>query len=179
MRAGIGGFLLAFSLHSLLKPAVRPLTGARPLTDGGIAVLRGIIGGATGLAGILPTVWSALRGWTKDEQRAVFQPAAVAKFAGTALWLGGTASMDGETIRRFVIGLPGQPRSTHNTSEAVFESGGQLTAAVPPLSLSTEPRDPLLGRRPRAFCPHSKARGLLTALAADCVVWLARSQAVA
>ena len=82
------------------------MKGARPIADGGVAVLSGMVGGATGLAGILPTIWSTLRGWTKDEQRAVFQPAAVAIFAGTALWLGGTASFDRDAMRLFAIGLP-------------------------------------------------------------------------
>ena len=94
---GIGAFLIAFSLYSLLKPTLPAVKGARPIADGGVGVLSGIVGGATGLAGILPTIWSTLRGWTKDEQRAVFQPAAVAIFAGTALWLGGTASIDRPT----------------------------------------------------------------------------------
>jgi len=106
MRMGIGVFLIAFSLHGLLKPALRAMPGARPLADGGIGVVGGVVGGATGLAGIVPTIWATLRGWTKDEQRAVFQPAAVAIFAGTALWLGGTASIDRETILLFAIGLP-------------------------------------------------------------------------
>ena len=33
--------------------------------------INGILGGLTGLAGILTTVWCGLRGWRKDEQRAV------------------------------------------------------------------------------------------------------------
>ena len=37
----------------------------------------GILGGLTGLAGILTTVWCGMRGWGKDEQRAVFQPVGV------------------------------------------------------------------------------------------------------
>jgi hypothetical protein len=51
-------------------------------------------------------VWCSLRGWSKDEQRAVFQPVAVAIFAMTALWLGGTGLLAGDTIRLFAIGLP-------------------------------------------------------------------------
>ena len=31
--------------------------------DGAIGVLNGIIGGATGLAGIVLTIWCTLRGW--------------------------------------------------------------------------------------------------------------------
>lgn len=105
-RAGIGLFLIAFSLYSLLKPALPQLTGERKLADGGIGVLSGIVGGATGLAGVLPTIWSTLRGWPKDEQRAVFQPVGVALFLIGAAWFGGTGTVDRVTLRLFLIGLP-------------------------------------------------------------------------
>lgn len=106
MRAGIGAFMVAFSLYNLVKPTIVPLKGERPLADGSIGVLSGIIGGATGLAAILPTIWSTLRGWPKDEQRAVFQPVGVALFFTMAVWLGGTGTIDGATLRLFLIGLP-------------------------------------------------------------------------
>ena len=76
------------------------------LADGGVGIAGGIVGGATGLAGIVPMIWSSLRGWTRDEQRAVFQPVAVASFIAAALWLGGSGSIDRETLRLFAIGLP-------------------------------------------------------------------------
>ena len=107
MRTGIGVFLVVFSLYSLFKPAIPPIKGERPLADGAIGVLSGIIGGATGLATILPTIWSTLRGWPKDEQRAVFQPVGVALFIVVAIWLGGTGTVDGMSLRLFLIGLPG------------------------------------------------------------------------
>lgn len=106
IRAAIGVFLIVFSLYSLFRPKLAPVAGERRLADGGIGILSGIVGGATGLAGIVPTVWASLRGWTKDEQRAVFQPIAVAIFAGSLLWLGGTASFDRHTLVLLVIGLP-------------------------------------------------------------------------
>lgn len=106
MRVGIGVFMVAFSLYNLFKPTIAPLKGERPFADGGIGVLSGIIGGATGLATILPTIWSTLRGWPKDEQRAVFQPVGVALFFTMAVWLGGTGTIDGATLRLFLIGLP-------------------------------------------------------------------------
>jgi uncharacterized membrane protein YfcA len=71
MRAAIGVVLVVFSLYSLLRPKLRPMTDAGRLGDGIAGVASGIVGGATGLAGILPTIWASLRGWTKDEQRAV------------------------------------------------------------------------------------------------------------
>jgi uncharacterized protein len=65
-----------------------------------------VLGGATGLAGILPTIWTGLRGWPRDEQRAVFQPTAVATFLMTILAFGGVGIITLETMRLFLIGLP-------------------------------------------------------------------------
>jgi uncharacterized membrane protein YfcA len=106
MRAAIGVVLVAFSLNGLLRPKLRPMADAGTLADGAAGIASGIVGGATGLAGILPTIWASLRGWNKDEQRAVFQPVAVAIFAGCLLWLGGTGSFDRPTLLLFLAGLP-------------------------------------------------------------------------
>ncbi len=65
-----------------------------------------MLGGTIGLGGILPTGWCNLRNWPKDEQRAVFQPVAVAIFAVTVFWLGGTGSLSAVTMQLFLIGLP-------------------------------------------------------------------------
>ena len=106
LRVGIGVFLIAFSLYSLARPQFRLVTVGGRLADGGVGVLSGVLGGATGFGGILPTIWSNIRGWPKDEQRAVFQPTGVAIFLGTALLLGGTGTITPDTIRLFLIGLP-------------------------------------------------------------------------
>src|SRR5262249_22762648 len=74
--------------------------------DAGVAFLNGILGGLTGLAGILTTIWCGIRGWPKDEQRAVFQPIGVAIFAVSGLWLGIGGAIPSDTLWFFVIGLP-------------------------------------------------------------------------
>ena len=71
-----------------------------------VGLLNGILGGATGLAGIIVTIWCGLRGWPKDVQRAVFQPVGVAIFAMSAVWLGIGGAVDADTLRLFAIGLP-------------------------------------------------------------------------
>ena len=76
------------------------------LADSGIGFLSGIIGGTTGLAGILATVWCNLRGWPKDEQRTIFQPVGVAIFAMTLLWLGGSGSVTSDVVWLILLGLP-------------------------------------------------------------------------
>jgi hypothetical protein len=74
--------------------------------DGAVGLLSGVLGGATGLAGILTILWCNLRGWTKNEQRTVFQPTTAAIFAIALIWLAGSGVLDGKTWRLFLIGLP-------------------------------------------------------------------------
>ena len=105
-RAGIGVFLILYGIYGLARPAIKPVTGGGAPADVGAGFLNGVIGGLTGLAGIVMTIWSGLRGWPKDEQRAVFQPVGVAVFAMTALWLGASGVIPANTVWLFLIGLP-------------------------------------------------------------------------
>ncbi len=107
LRLAIGAILVVVGLYGLARP--RPAAGAAGagrIADGAIGVVNGVIGGATGLAGIAAVIWCGLRGWTPAEQRAVFQPSAVAVLAMTGLWLGGTGMIGADTRWLFVIGLP-------------------------------------------------------------------------
>jgi len=106
VRAGIGVFLVLFSIYSLARPQLKPVEKGGVPADAGVGCLNGILGGLTGLAGILVTIWCRLRGWPKDQQRAVFQPVAVAVFVMSASWLGAEGAISTETIKLFVIGLP-------------------------------------------------------------------------
>jgi uncharacterized membrane protein YfcA len=106
VRSGIGLFLILYSLYALFRPGLKPITAGGALADTGVGFLNGVLAGITGLAGILVTIWCGLRGWPKDQQRAVFQPVAVAIFAMCALWLGAKVAISSETIRLFLLGLP-------------------------------------------------------------------------
>jgi uncharacterized membrane protein YfcA len=106
LRMGVGVLLVLFSLYSLARPKLPGMKGAGRGPDTAVGFLNGVLGGATGLAGILPTIWTGLRGWSRDEQRAVFQPTAVATFLMTILALGGIGAITIDTIRLFLIGLP-------------------------------------------------------------------------
>ena len=85
---------------------MNPVTAGGRAADAGVGFLNGIFAGITGLAGILVTIWCGLRGWPKDQQRAVFQPVAVAFFVMSAAWLGTKVTISAETIRLFLFGLP-------------------------------------------------------------------------
>ena len=106
VRTGVGAFLVLYSLYALFRPAINPVRAGGAAADAGVGFLNGVLGGITGLAGILATIWCGLRGWPKDVQRAVFQPVAVAIFLMSALWIGARGAITADTIKLFVIGLP-------------------------------------------------------------------------
>jgi uncharacterized membrane protein YfcA len=105
VRRSVGALLVLYSLYGLARPAVEPIA-AGAAADAGVGFLNGVLGGMTGLAGVLVTIWCGLRGWSKDEQRAVFQPVGVAIFAMSALWLGARGAMAADTVWLFALGLP-------------------------------------------------------------------------
>src|SRR5258708_30503942 len=78
VRMGVGAFLVLYSLYALFRPAMAPVKAGGAAADAGVGFLNGVLGGITGLAGILVTIWCGLRGWPQDVQRAVVQPVAVA-----------------------------------------------------------------------------------------------------
>jgi uncharacterized membrane protein YfcA len=106
VRAGVGVLLVLYSLYALLRPAITPVNAGGAALDAAVGFFNGVIGGITGLAGILVTIWCGLRGWSKDAQRTVFQPVAVATFLMSALWIGAKGAITAETVKLFLIGLP-------------------------------------------------------------------------
>jgi uncharacterized protein len=105
VRFAVGIILILYSVYAFFRPALK-FSGGGAASDIAIGFLNGVLGGLTGLAGILVTIWCNLRGWPKDVQRTVFQPVAVAIFLMSALWLGAKGTVTAETIRFFVMGLP-------------------------------------------------------------------------
>src|SRR5437660_5696181 len=101
VRMGVGVFLMLYSLYAFFRPTIPPVTAGGAAADAGVGFLNGVLGGITGLAGILVTIWSGLRGWPKDVQRTVFQPVAVAIFLMSALWIGGKGAITTETAKLF------------------------------------------------------------------------------
>jgi uncharacterized membrane protein YfcA len=105
IRAGVGMFLVLYALYGLARPTLKPVRAGRP-ADAAVGFLSGVLGAMTGFAGILIVIWSGLRGWSRDIQRGVFQPASVAMLAMCALALGVTGSISRDTVQLFLLGLP-------------------------------------------------------------------------
>lgn len=72
-KVGVGAFLVAYPAYALLRRA-RPGTavGGR-WADATVGLGGGVLGGIAGLSGVLPVVWTDIRGWGRDERRMVLQ----------------------------------------------------------------------------------------------------------
>jgi hypothetical protein len=106
IRAATGAFLIVYSVYALVRPPLKPVKHGGAVADASVGFLNGVLGGMTGLAGILVTIWCTVRGWLKDEQRAVFQPVGLSIFAMSAAWLGAKGALAGDTMQLFFLGLP-------------------------------------------------------------------------
>ncbi len=73
-KIGVGLFLVSYSAYVLARrsPWAGSAIGGKA-ADGAIGFGGGILGGLAGLSGVLPVVWTDVRGWTKEERRMVLQ----------------------------------------------------------------------------------------------------------
>jgi uncharacterized membrane protein YfcA len=58
----------------LIAPKLASITGGGRPADIAIGFIGGILGGLGGYSGVLPTIWTQLRGWPKERARGVYQP---------------------------------------------------------------------------------------------------------
>jgi uncharacterized protein len=89
----------------LARPAFKPLK-IGIATDITIGICNGLLGGLTGLGGVVSTISCQLRGWSKDMQRAVFQPVLLAAFVIISISQGVTGNFTLETLKLYGLGLP-------------------------------------------------------------------------
>ena len=74
LKAALGVFLLAFGAWALLSPRLPPVRHGGRGADAAVGFIAGILGGIGGYSGVLPTIWTQLRGWPKEIARGVYQP---------------------------------------------------------------------------------------------------------
>jgi uncharacterized membrane protein YfcA len=105
LRLGVGCLLVLYGAYNLARPALKPLQPGIA-GDVGVGFLNGMLGGLTGLGGIIATVWCQLRGWPKDLQRTVFQPVNFVTLTMTAVSLTIAGAVTVATIKMYLLGLP-------------------------------------------------------------------------
>ena len=105
LQFGVGALLALYAIYSLTRPAFRPMK-IGVASDIAIGLVNGLVGGLTGLGGVVSTISCQWRGWTKDTQRAVFQPVLFAAFVVISISMGVTGAFTTETVKLYGLGLP-------------------------------------------------------------------------
>ncbi len=105
LRTGIGVLLVVYSVYGLARPSFKP-RNVGLAADLGVGFLNGLLGGLTGLVGIIVTVWCQWRGLGKDAQRLIFQPVILVTAVISMVSLGAAGAITAETIKLFVLGAP-------------------------------------------------------------------------
>lgn len=100
-----GLFLVVYATWGLAGFAPRVVAGGAA-ADGAIGFIGGVLGGAAALSGAIPTIWTQIRGWSKDEARAVYQPYILVLqiVALASAWAGG--AIHPAAYRAIAWGLP-------------------------------------------------------------------------
>src|SRR4051794_17796292 len=105
LRFGVGVLLVLYAIYGLTRPVFAPMkigVGA----DIAISVSNGFLGGLTGLGGVISTISCQWRGWSKDVQRAVFQPVLLAAFIIISISLSVSGAVTSESLKLYGLGLP-------------------------------------------------------------------------
>lgn len=105
LRLGVGVLLVVYGLYGLTRPALKPLPAHIP-GEVALGFFNGLLAGMTGLSGVFLTIWCGMRGWSKDQQRAVYQPVlfASATVTGIAMVAGGAVTL--KVTQLFLYGAP-------------------------------------------------------------------------
>ena len=72
-KIGVGCLLIAYSAHAFGFGTRKASAWGGRMADGLVGFFGGVLGGLAGLSGPLPTMWASIRGWVKDQRRAMFQ----------------------------------------------------------------------------------------------------------
>jgi uncharacterized membrane protein YfcA len=106
LRVGVGMLLILYSTYNLARPILKPITSNAP-TDVAVGLLNGLLGGLTGLGGVISTIWVQLGGGPKDAQRAVFQPVLFMTMTIATLTYAASGYLFAfDVLKLFFVGLP-------------------------------------------------------------------------
>jgi hypothetical protein len=69
----VGIFLVAYPAYVLARKVQMKSTFGGTAADGVVGLGGGVLGGLAGFSGVLPIVWTDIRGWSKEQRRTVLQ----------------------------------------------------------------------------------------------------------
>lgn len=106
-KLGVGLFLVAYSAYVLARRGQISTAWGGKAADAVAGFGGGILGGLAGLPGVLPIVWTDIRGWSKEQRRGVVQAfnIAVLSFALASYAFAGLLTQP--VLLPAVVALPG------------------------------------------------------------------------
>lgn len=97
--------LVLYTIYGLTRPVFTPMK-IGIASDIAIGIPNGLLGGLTGLGGVISTISCQLRGWPKDLQRAVFQPVLFVAFVVISISQAVAGSITADTLTLYGLGVP-------------------------------------------------------------------------
>jgi hypothetical protein len=105
IRLALAVFMLVYGVYALAAPPLRHVKSGGRAADTAIGFVGGFLGGLAGLSGIVPAIWTQLRGWPKDTARGVYQPFILVAHLLSLILLGAVA-LDRTGVMLFLAALP-------------------------------------------------------------------------
>jgi uncharacterized membrane protein YfcA len=104
LRSAVGLLLVVYGTYALTQPMLKPAPD-KTSADAAVGLVNGVLAGLTGLPGFVITIWCQLRGWTKDLQRAVFQPVMLAAIIINVISLSFAGAFTSDIVKLYLLGL--------------------------------------------------------------------------
>jgi uncharacterized protein len=105
LNPAYGVLLVLYTIYGLTRPVFTPMK-IGIASDIAIGISNGLLGGLTGLGGVISTISCQLRGWPKDLQRAVFQPVLFGAFVAISISQAVAGSITADTLTLYGLGVP-------------------------------------------------------------------------
>lgn len=106
LKLTVAVFLIVYGSFFSFRRSLPRVERRMPVGDAIVGFLGGLLGGAASLSGALPTMWWALRPWSKTETRAVLQPFNVTVLSLATLVFALNGVYNWQTIELLAIALP-------------------------------------------------------------------------
>ena len=88
LKIALGLFITSYGCYALLAPRLPRIDFGGRVADSVIGFIGGVLGGIGGYSGVIPTIWTQLRGWPKNTSRGVYQPYILFAHVTTLLFVG-------------------------------------------------------------------------------------------
>lgn len=105
LKLALGTFLILYGTYALVTPRLPLISRGGRGADAAIGFVGGLLGGIGGYSGVIPTIWTQLRGWTKERARGVYQPFILLAHMTTLLVLG-AVNLDVASLVLVLAALP-------------------------------------------------------------------------